>query len=78
MVAEVQLGPVALTQNEWFKARRFGEDYYLYVVYNAATTPELHIVRDPARNLRAEERLEIVRYIVATEEIKDKGVLIEG
>ena len=76
--ARARIGPVALTQNEWFKARRFGEDYYLYVVYNAATTPELHIVRDPARNLRAEERLEIVRYIVAKEEIEEKGVLIEG
>ena len=48
--ARAQSGPVALTQNEWFKAKRFGEDYYLYVVYTAATTAELHVVRDPARN----------------------------
>ena len=33
------LGAVALTQNEWFKAKQFKSDYFLYVVLNAGTEP---------------------------------------
>jgi len=34
---------VALTINEWFKAQRFKNDYYLYVVMNTAgKTQALH------------------------------------
>jgi len=66
--ARAKVGPVALTQNEWFKANRFGPDYYLYVVLNAATRPELYIIQDPASNLQPEERVE-VRYWVRVEEI---------
>jgi len=72
--ARAQTGPVALTQNEWFKAKRFGEDYYLYVVYDAAEKPELHVIRDPAKTLEPEERLEVVRYVISSEEIKAKAV----
>lgn len=49
--ARAGLGAVSLTQNEWFKAQRFGEDYYLYIVLNAASKPQLHIVRNPAKHL---------------------------
>jgi len=66
--ARAGVGPVALTKNEWFKARRFGEDYYLYVVFNAATRPELHIVQNLAAILKPEEVVE-VRYRVGVEEI---------
>jgi hypothetical protein len=66
-------GPVAFTQNEWFKARRFKDAYYLYAVMNAAKTPELYVVRNPAENLSPEERIEVVRYVVPPEEIKSKG-----
>ncbi len=67
--ARAGVGPVALTQNEWFKARRLGADYYLYVVLNAAgARPDLYIVRDPAACLRPQEQHE-VRYLVSAEEI---------
>ena len=70
-------GGVALTQNEWFKARRFKDDYYLYVVLNASLNasaePELYVIRNPAENLEAEEKVEIVRYLVPLEEIREKG-----
>jgi len=36
--ARAEEGAVALTQNEWFKAKRFTEDYYLYAVMNAPKT----------------------------------------
>lgn len=61
--ARAEVGPVALTQNEWFKAQRFQNDYYLYVVLNAATKPELHRIQNPADVLKPDEQVEM-RYIV--------------
>jgi len=70
--ARAKVGPVALTQNEWFKAGRFNADYYLYVVLNGATQPELYIIQDPASILQPEERVE-VRYLVPVDDITSKG-----
>ena len=42
------IGEVALSSNEYKTAQRLKKDFYLYVVYNCATTPELHIIKDPA------------------------------
>ncbi len=64
-------GGVELTRNEWFKAHRFGDDYYLFYVANAKAKPELHIVRNPAINLSP--TVKIVRYIVSGEELRNKG-----
>jgi len=69
----MEMGDIALTQNEWFKAKRFGDDYYLYVVLNAITNPKLYIIKNPASNLKPNEKLEIVRYIVPYNQIKEKG-----
>jgi len=63
MIAEV-----ALTNNEYKTAERLGEDYWLYVVYNCATQPELHIVRDPAR-LQWAEVLQVAHYRVGAKQI---------
>lgn len=63
---------IALTPNEWFKASRFKEQYFLYVVANAATNPMLYIIRNPAYNLNPEEKTGVVRYIVPKEEWKNK------
>lgn len=71
--ARAEAGPVALTQNEWFKARRFGEDYYLYVVLNAATEPELILIQNPAAVVEPEEQME-VRYLVSLQDIRFKGI----
>lgn len=66
-------GAVALTQNEWFKAKRFGDDYYLYAVMNTKSRPRLYIIRNPAENLEPEERIEVVRYVIPFKEIDAKG-----
>jgi SNF2 family DNA or RNA helicase len=71
--ARAEVGDVALTQNEWFKAQRFKDDYYLYVVFNASSKPELYVIQNPAQNLKAEEKIEIVRYLVPLNQIKEKG-----
>lgn len=71
--ARAQLGDVALTQNEWFKAKRFKEDYFLYVVLNASTNPELFIIQNPADTLNPEEQIEVVRYIIPYQKVKEQG-----
>ena len=43
------IGEVALTTNEYKTAQRLGKDYWLYVVFNCASTPEVHIIQDPIR-----------------------------
>lgn len=43
------IGDIALTMNEFKTAERLKDDYWLYVVYNCASTPQIHIIRNPAR-----------------------------
>ena len=57
-------GGVALTPNGWIKAQRFGEEYWLYVVVNCGTKPELFLVQDPASKLNPKEEVSVVRYMV--------------
>ncbi|MGC8979238.1 helicase-related protein [Caldisericum sp.] len=67
-------GEVVLTPNEWFKAKRFKEQYWLYVVSNAVSNPVLTIINNPAENLNVHEKVEVVRFVVPLEEWKNKGV----
>lgn len=62
--ARAKTGPIVLTRNEWMMAQRLGDEYWLYVVTNAATEPELHTIQSPASKLEPEEVTEIVRYVV--------------
>jgi hypothetical protein len=72
--ARAKVGAVALTQNEWFKAQRLGNDFYLYVVWNAPNVnASPRIIQNPAVNLTVQERVEVVRYIINSEEIGMKG-----
>lgn len=71
--ARATTGEVALTQNEWFKAKRFREQYWLYVVENAAINPTLYIIQNPAEKLEVVEKVESVRFIVPVNEWKWKG-----
>ncbi|MFN8472779.1 MAG: DUF3883 domain-containing protein [Anaerolineae bacterium] len=43
------VGDVALSANEYKTAERLTQDYWLYVVYNCASTPQVHVVQDPVR-----------------------------
>jgi hypothetical protein len=57
-------GGVALTPNEWIKAQRFGQEYWLYVVVNCKTDPKLYVIQDPAAKLHPREEVSVVRYMV--------------
>ncbi len=67
------LGGVALTPNEWIKAQRFGQDYWLYVVVNCKTKPELYLIQDPASKLSPREEISVVRYVVGQKDWKQAG-----
>jgi len=76
--ARNKTGNISLTQNEWFKANRFCDDYYLYIIFNASTTPNLNIIKNPAKNLNIIEKIETVRFIIDYDEIKEKGEIDIG
>jgi hypothetical protein len=42
------VGEIALTTNEYRTAERLKEDYWLYVVFNCANNPEIHLIQNPA------------------------------
>lgn len=43
------VGPVALTANEYRTAKRLGEDFWLYAVFECGSEPRLARVQDPSR-----------------------------
>ena len=43
------IGEVALSANEYRTAQRLVDDYWLYVVFNCAATPDLKLIQNPAR-----------------------------
>jgi len=65
--------PYGHPQNEWLKAKRLKEAYYLYAIMNIDTRPVLYLVRNPSENLELEEKLEAIRYVVGVQGIKAEG-----
>jgi superfamily II DNA or RNA helicase len=43
------VGEIALTANEYKTAQRLGDDYWLYVVFNCASKPQVTTFQNPAR-----------------------------
>ena len=67
------IGAIALSKNEWFKAKHLAEDYYLYVVWSTENHPNVpppKIIRDPAHNLTPKED---IHYLINHTEIEDKA-----
>jgi len=63
---------VALSENEYRTAERLKGDFWLYAVFNCAGTPELHIVRNPAR-LGWQPVMAVEHYRIAPEVIRESG-----
>lgn len=66
-------GAVALSPNEWFKAKHLGSDYYLYVVWNTESDPDVtgpKIIQDPANVLAAKED---VHYLISPAAIEENS-----
>lgn len=64
----VAVREVALTTNEYKTAERLRKDYWLYVVFNCGTTPEVHCIQDPVQ-LGWEPLLKIEHYHVGAKKI---------
>jgi len=62
-------GPVVLTRNEYKTAERLRADYWLYVVFDCASTPRLMAIPDPVR-LAWEPVVRIEHYQVRPEVIE--------
>lgn len=62
------IGEVALTTNEYKTAERLKKDYWLYAVFNCGSSPQIHIVQDPAR-LGWEPLVKIEHYHVSADQI---------
>ena len=43
------VGEIALTANEYKTALRLGDEYWLYVVFNCASQPQVTTIQNPAR-----------------------------
>ena len=69
-------GLVKLTLNEWFKAKRFRNKYWLYVVVNATEKPTLYVIQNPVYNLKTKEIHEI-SLLIYPDEWK-KGEIVYG
>ena len=64
------VGEVALTTNEFKTAERLKNDYWLYVVYNCGSIPEIHLIRNPAR-LGWKPIIRIEHYAISAQLIKE-------
>ncbi len=62
-------GEVWLSKNEYETALRLRKEYFLYVVYNCATQPRLHIIQDPATHIAWEPVVKIEHYRTRSSEI---------
>ncbi|WP_456474783.1 protein NO VEIN domain-containing protein [Candidatus Pyrohabitans sp.] len=62
----VSEGTIELTENEWFKVHKIGEDYWLYIVSNALDSENrvLNMIQDPASKFREEDLLKKIRFRV--------------
>lgn len=62
------VGEIALSSNEYKTAERLKKDYWLYVVYNCGSNPEIHLIQDPAR-LGWEPIVKVELYHIGAERI---------
>lgn len=62
------IGEIGLTTNEYKTAERLRKDYWLYVVYNCATQPEIHIIQDPA-TMEWESIVKVEHYHIGADKI---------
>ncbi|MEN3186822.1 MAG: DUF3883 domain-containing protein [Atribacterota bacterium] len=66
-------GPIVLTPNEYKAARRLRKDYWLYVVFDCATKPQLLAVQDPAQ-LEWEPVMKIDYFRISPYKIEKEGM----
>jgi hypothetical protein len=58
------MGAVRLSPNEWTQAQQLGETFWLYIVVNCASDPQLWVMQDPAAKLQPDEEVTVTSYLV--------------
>jgi superfamily II DNA or RNA helicase len=66
------VGEIALTKNEHDTSGRLKQDYWLYIVFDCATTPRLIPIRDPSR-LDWEPVIRIDHFILIPDKLPVEG-----
>jgi superfamily II DNA or RNA helicase len=67
------IGEVAVTGNEYKTAERLKDDFWLYVVFNCASKPQMHIIQNPSR-LGWEPIVRVEHYHIDGKSIVEAGV----
>jgi superfamily II DNA or RNA helicase len=63
--ARAQSGAIRLSSNEWKKARRYEDDYWLYIVTQAGTDePQLQRIQNPAAHFEMDEDIFATGFII--------------
>jgi len=70
------VGSIAVTENEYKTATRLKGDYWLYVVYNCASTPVVHLIQDPAK-LGWKPVMAVDHYQLSATAVKDSSLSFE-
>jgi superfamily II DNA or RNA helicase len=61
--ARARTGNIFLSSNEWKKAKRFGDNFWLYIITNASThNPSLNQIQDPASIFKIDENIYATGY----------------
>jgi len=62
---------VIITPNEWSVAERLRDDYWLYVVSQPLSKPELMAIQDPWAKLNAQTETKIMRHFLDMEQVRN-------
>ena len=68
------VGEVALSANEYRTAERLKKDYWLYVAFNCASAPVIHVLQDPAR-LDWQRVVQVEHYRVLAQTVVDQATV---
>lgn len=65
MKARARTGAIRITSNEWKKARRYGDNYWLYIVTEAASDePVLQCIPNPAALFKEGEGIFATGFVI--------------
>lgn len=69
--ARVKEGAIRISANEWKKAKRFQDQYWLYIVTFAGTIhPKLRRIQNPFQKFRLDEDIYATGYIIPSEKLE--------
>lgn len=71
--ARAQDGAIRISANEWKKAKRFQDKYWLYIVTFAGTSePKLERIQNPAKAFKVDEDIYATGYIIPKERLTNR------